>query len=66
MAKGTEMTCGIHGSCFKCMGAKALVLGILVLLNAYLAVVDWAVFVGIILVLGGIMRMAMPVCPHCK
>jgi len=46
----------------KMMGCKMLVLGALVLANAYWNVVSWANFIGIMLVLAGIMKLA----GHCK
>ena len=50
----------------KMMGCKMLVLGILVLANAYWSVVNWAAFIGIILALGGICKLLMPMDKCCK
>jgi len=41
----------------KCKGAIALVLGLLILANAYWTVLGWAYFIGIILVLAGIIKL---------
>ena len=43
-------------------GAKMLVLGLLVLANAYWPTVDWVTFIGILLVVVGLMKMATPAC----
>ena len=45
-------------------GAKMLILGLLVLANVYWPTVDWFTFVGIILVLGGLMKLMMPCCKN--
>ena len=37
-----------------------IVLGILVLANAYLSVVSWAVFIGVIAIVAGLIKMMMP------
>lgn len=56
---------GMGGSCHRCWGMIALVLGVLVLLNANYGMVSWAMFVGIILVVKGLVKMIWPHCPHC-
>lgn len=65
MAKDMKMTC-MGGMCAKCHGGMKLVAG-LVLLGAtlYTAWNPWAV-VGTLLVLGGLSKMVMPHCSHCK
>ncbi|MDO8623341.1 MAG: hypothetical protein Q7R52_03770 [archaeon] len=50
--------CG--GKHMKWMGGKMLVLGLLILANAYLIVVDWSVFIGIIVALAGLFKLIMP------
>jgi len=62
----SSITCDIFGVCHKCLGMKKLILGVLILLNAYLAWVNWAVFVGGIIALAGLLKMLWPNCPHCK
>jgi uncharacterized membrane protein HdeD (DUF308 family) len=42
---------------WKGKGWMALILGILILANAYLAIVSWDYFIGIILVLVGIIKL---------
>lgn len=61
-----NLTCGMYGMCHKCMGLKALILGVLILLNVYLVGLDWAVFVGAVIALAGIVKMLMPNCSHCR
>lgn len=64
MAKDTKMMCG--GMCARCHGGMKLVAGLVLLANAFWPFADaWAV-VGGLLVLGGLAKMAMPTCPHCK
>jgi uncharacterized membrane protein HdeD (DUF308 family) len=48
----------------KMMGCKILVLGALVLANTYWSVVNWANFIGIVLVVAGILKLVKP-C-NCK
>jgi len=50
MVKGKEECHGMH----KKKGIMVLVLGLLVLANAYWSVLDWSMFVGLILVLVGL------------
>ena len=65
MAKD-DMSCSIFGVCHRCRALKVLILGILILLNAYLAVVNWAVFVGGIIAIAGIVKLIWTHCSHCK
>jgi len=46
-------------SMHKGKGWMLLVLGILVLLNVYLVTLDWATFIGVILVLAGLVKLAI-------
>lgn len=62
---GMEMMCH-HGMCGRCHSAKLVGLGLLVLANQVWGLVSWASFVGGLLVLGGLVKLAMPCCPHCK
>jgi len=52
MAK--EMMCEHKG-----MGTKALILGLLILINAYWAHIGWDYFIGIIFVLMGLVKLLM-------
>lgn len=45
------------GKPHKMWGVKMLVLGLLVLANAYWAFVEWPNFIGILLVLGGLWKL---------
>ena len=65
---GVIMGCGCgDGVCSKCMGGKFIVIGIVVLLTAvYWPLYIWHVL-GILLILKGVMKLAMPMgCGHCK
>ncbi len=68
MAKEKEMDNHVchFGMCHKCHGGKMLVLGIILLVNAFWPFLDWWKLIGILLVLGGIMKMVMPRCSHCE
>ena len=43
----------------KAMGWKLLILGLLVIANSYWAVVNWAIFIGIILAVKGILMLIL-------
>jgi len=60
---GESCCCG--GVCAKCHGAKWLVAGILVLLNVYALKWEWGLFLGALLILGGLVKMVKPSCGHC-
>ncbi len=62
---GMGMICH-HGMCTKCHAGTLLILGVLVLLNTLWSIVSWGVFVGAILILGGLLKLVKPACPHCK
>jgi len=65
--KGNMSNTCMGGYCGSCHGAKGLVVGLLVLANAYWNfVADWWVFFGGLLVVGGLLKLAMPSCSHCK
>ena len=53
------------GLCGKCWGAKFIVVGIVLLVTA----VNWPNYIwpviGVLLILKGIMKLAMPMCSHC-
>lgn len=53
------------GVCNKCMGAMKVVVGLLILANVYFMRLDWAVFIGGLLVVGGLAKLVMPSCGHC-
>ena len=45
-------------------GVAMLVLGLLVVANAYWMFLDWATFIGALLVLGGLLKLVMPHKKH--
>jgi len=49
----------MHGM-HKMKGVGMLVLGLLILANAYLEFLTWAGFLGVLLVLGGLLKLLMP------
>lgn len=51
-----EKCAGMH----KKKGAMMLVLGLLILANAYWSVLSWAMFIGWIAVIAGIIKLLMP------
>ena len=61
-----DSTCH-DGLCGKCHAAKWIVLGlILVLVRWYYPQWDIVVVIGVLVLLKGIMKLAMPSCSHCK
>lgn len=46
----------------RCMGSMLLVLGVLIILNSVYAWFNWAIFVGGILALKGLLKLTFPVC----
>jgi len=64
MKSGMGMMCH-HGTCSKCHAGKLLVLGVLVILNTLWSFLDWGVFIGALLILGGLLMLVKPMCPHC-
>ncbi len=58
------MGCGMGCGCTpQCSAAKKLVLGALIVANAYWAWFNWAMFIGVVLVVAGAVKMIMPKCP---
>ena len=55
--------CGMGGHTPQCMGAMKLIFGALIIANAYSAWFSWAMFIGIVLVVAGAVKMIMPKCP---
>ena len=60
-----------HGMCGRCHGGMKLATGVLLLLNAFvwprwLGVDGWVSFVAVLMVLGGLVKLAMPTCGHCE
>jgi len=49
--------CGEHK---KWMGAKLIILGLLILANAYWIVMDWGMFIGLIVAIAGFFKLIMP------
>lgn len=54
------MSCG--GVCGKCKGIQCVVLGILIVANAWQGYLDWAMFIGIIILVSGLARWFKPTC----
>ena len=54
------------GACSKCHAGKLLIVGVLVLANAFWSFLDWGVFIGLLLVLVGLLKLLKPMCPHCS
>ena len=54
------------GVCSKCWAGKYMVLGLILIANQIWFQWDIVVVIGVLLVLKGIMKLAMPTCGHCK
>ena len=50
----------------RCMGAKMLVLGVLILLNTIYSWLSWGVFVGGIIAIIGLVHLICGCCPSCN
>ena len=61
MAKEKE-----YGCCSKCMGIKMLILGVLIILNSYYMWFNWAVFIGGVIAIKGLIGLIMPSSKHAK
>ena len=53
------------GICPRCKGAKVFVLGLLVILNAVFAWLDWPLYIGLLITLWGLITMIKPTCGCC-
>ncbi len=56
--------------CKTCKGVMKIVVGGLLLLNAFvwplwLGVDGWVSWLAVLMVLGGVLKLVMPTCPHC-
>ena len=54
----------MHSKHMKMWGLKMIILGLLVLANAYWLILDWSLFIGVILIIAGLAKLLMPSC--CK
>ena len=65
MKKEMNNSCSI-GTCTRCHGSVLLVIGVLLLVNAYWPfLADWTL-VGWILAILGLAKIARPTCGHCE
>ena len=64
MSMGGSCPCG--GMCSRCKGWVRFLAGLVLVANGYWNFADWWMLVGILVALGGLMRILMPHCPHCK
>lgn len=60
-----DSTCH-DGYCAKCHGAKWVVFGLILIVNQLYLKWDIWVVLGVLVVLKGIMKLAMPSCSHCQ
>ena len=60
-----DSTCH-DGYCGKCHAGKFIVVGIILVANQWWFHWDIWVVIGVLLVLTGIMKLAMPMCSHCQ
>ena len=64
------------GVCSKCHAGKKVVLGALVLANAFFGpwkvtsgadtLTNWIAFFAVLFIIKGVLKFVMPNCPHCK
>lgn len=60
-----DTTCH-DGYCAKCHASKFVVVGLILIANQLYIHWDVWVVLGVLLVLKGIMKFAMPTCSHCR
>ena len=60
-----DATC-CDGICGKCRAAKFIVLGLILVANQWWFKWDIWVVIGVLLIIKGLMKLAMPSCGHCK
>ncbi len=56
--------------CKKCMGISKIVFGALLLLNGFVwplwtGIDGWAAWIGVLLIVTGVAKLALPPCPGC-
>ena len=63
------MGCCSKVMCGRCGAGLKIVTGLLLLLNVYwlqwLGIDGWIKWVAVLMVLGGVVKLVMPACPHC-
>ncbi|MEK6829415.1 MAG: hypothetical protein AABY15_04760 [Nanoarchaeota archaeon] len=64
MAMKDGMCCG--GICGACHGWMWTIAGAVILANALWPFLGWGMLIGILVLLKGLSKLAMPCCPHCK
>lgn len=57
---------GKCGCAPRCKGAKLLILGALIVLNAVYGWFSWGIFVGGIIAIKGLIKLIFGCCPACK
>ncbi|MDP3733641.1 MAG: hypothetical protein Q8R37_00260 [Nanoarchaeota archaeon] len=63
--------CCNESICSRCLGGKKVITGVLLLLNAFiwprwLGIDGWISFLAVLIVIAGVMKLLMPMCPHCR
>ena len=53
------------GKCSACWSGMVVVVGLIVLANAYWSWLNWGILIGLLLVVKGVLGFTMPNCPHC-
>ena len=59
--KKMEKKC-CSGGHHKCIGVCMLIVGVLILINAYFGLVNWGIFIGGIVALKGLIMLVKPCC----
>ena len=54
------------GACAKCRGGMGLIVGLIILANAYWMFARWDYLIGGLLALAGLAKLMKPCCGHCE
>ena len=54
------------GFCGMCRGTKLLIAGLVLIANALWPFASWGLLIGILIAVGGLIKMSMHGCGHCK
>lgn len=67
LTKGGDIMAECYwGICTKCMAAKLIVVGLVLIINQLYFGWDVWIVIGVLIVLKGVLKLVKPTCPHCE